>query len=144
EWKALRTRYKDVEYGHGTGKVSQVWRLDLQSWRAEKLLDDKRYVRDMAVSPDGARVALITTPDDRVVSFEGRSRVDVYDAGTGKLRTVPDEVFRKQAPSPYGWLEHLAWSADGGKLAFNVIFDGYPAQVVVAEWRGDGVTTARV
>jgi dipeptidyl aminopeptidase/acylaminoacyl peptidase len=143
-WKSLRTQFKDVDYGHGVRKVSQVWRLDLQSWRAQKVVDDKRFIHDMAVSPDGGRVALITAPDERVVSFEGQSRVDVYHADTKKMETVPDHVFRKDAPSPYGWLERLAWSADGKKLAFNVIFDGYPAQIIVAEWQGSAATAARV
>jgi dipeptidyl aminopeptidase/acylaminoacyl peptidase len=142
EWKKLREEFKEVEYGHGVDKVSQVWKLDLQSWRAEKIIDDKRYIHDFAVSPDGRRVAMITAPDDQVVHFEGKSRVDVYDAGTKKTETVPDDVFRKKAPSPYGWLEHLAWSADGDRLAFNVIFDGYPTEIVVAEW-SQGAVAAR-
>src|SRR5262249_23123169 len=133
----------EVEYGHGVDKVSQVWKLDLQNWRDEKVIDDKRYIHDMALSRDGNRLAMITAPDDKVVSFEGKSRVDVYDATTKKAEAVPDEVFRKQMPSPYGWLEHLAWSPDGKKLVFNVIFDGYPAKIIVADWDKDGVSVDR-
>jgi dipeptidyl aminopeptidase/acylaminoacyl peptidase len=144
EWKGLREQFKEVEYGHGVEKVSQVWRLDLQNWRAEKLIDDKRYVHDMAVSQDGGRIALITAPDNKVVSFEGRSRVDVFDTRTKKTETVPDELFRKEAPSPYGWLEHLAWSDDGTRLAFNVIFDGYPAEIIVAELGAGAITVGKV
>src|SRR5262249_55950824 len=48
--------------------------------------------------------------------------------------------YRADAPSPYGWLEKLAWSRDGKRLAFTVIFDGYPAEIIVAEWAGDGPT----
>jgi dipeptidyl aminopeptidase/acylaminoacyl peptidase len=144
EWKKLREQFKEVEYGHGVDKVSQVWKLDLQNWRAEKVIDDKRHIHDMALSRDGNRLAMITAPDDRVVNFEGKSRVDVYDARTKKTETLPDEVFRKQAPSPYGWLEHLAWSPDGRKLAFNVIFDGYPAKIIAADWDKDGVSVHRL
>jgi dipeptidyl aminopeptidase/acylaminoacyl peptidase len=138
EWKKLREQFKEVEYGHGVEKVSQVWRLDLQDWREEKLIDDKRYVHDMALSRDGKRLAMITAPDDKVVSFEGKSRVDVYDAATKKTETLPDEEFRKNAPSPYGWLEHLAWSPLGNRLVFNVIFDGYPAEIIFARWQSGG------
>ncbi len=135
-WKQLRQQFRDIEYGHGVNRFSQIWKLDLETWRAEKLVDEKRVVRDFAVTPDNRRIAMITTPDDKVVSFEGQSRVDVYDSETQKITTVPDKPFRADAPSPYGWLEHLAWSADGRRLAFNVIFDGYPAEIIVAEWSG--------
>ncbi len=94
------------------------------------------------MAPDGKRIAMITTPDDKVVSFEGRSRVDVYDVTTDRIAAIPDAVFRAQAPSPYGWLEHLAWAPDGQALAFNVIFDGYPAEIIVAHW--DKSATAAV
>ncbi len=137
DWKALRQQFKDIEYGHGVDRFTQVWKLDLQNWRSEKIIDDGRVIRDLSVTRDGKRIAMITTPDDKVVSFEGQSRVDIYDSQTRKITTVPDKVFRADAPSPYGWLEHLAWSADGGKLAFNVIFDGYPCEIVVAEWKGE-------
>jgi dipeptidyl aminopeptidase/acylaminoacyl peptidase len=144
EWKKMREQFKDVDYGHGVHKVSQVWRLDLQTWREEKLIDDPRYIHDMALSRDGKRLAMITAPDDRVIHFEGRSHVHVYDTETKWSQIVPDDVYHKKAPSPYGWLEHLAWSADGKRLAFNVIFDGYPAEIVVALWEGREVTTMTV
>jgi dipeptidyl aminopeptidase/acylaminoacyl peptidase len=136
EWKDLWRQFKDVNYGHGVRQLSVVWKLDLENWRADKLIDDNRVVRELAVAPDGRHIAMITTPDDTVVTFEGRSRVDVFDVSTGKVTPVPDKVFRADAPSPYGWLEHLAWSGDGRALAFTVIFDGYPAEVIVAEWEG--------
>jgi dipeptidyl aminopeptidase/acylaminoacyl peptidase len=139
DWKQLRQQFKDVEYGHGVTRFSQLWKLDLENWRAEKLVDDRRVIRDFAVAPDGA-IAMITTPDATVVSFEGRSRVDVYHASTKKTKTLPDKAFRVDAPSPYGWLEHLAWSADATKLAFNVIFDGYPAEIMIAEWGASDAT----
>jgi dipeptidyl aminopeptidase/acylaminoacyl peptidase len=132
-FKHLREKFSQVEYGHGVNKFSVVWRLDLQTWRAEKVLDAKRVIKDMAVTADGRRLAMITTPDDTVVSFEGRSRVDVLDTKTKKVTTLPDKVYRADARSPYGWLEHLAWSPDGERLAFNVIFDGYPAEIILAD-----------
>jgi dipeptidyl aminopeptidase/acylaminoacyl peptidase len=132
-FKKLREQFKHIEYGHGVNQFSQVWRLNLQSWREEKVIDAQRVIKEMAVSFGGQRLAMITTPDDTVVSFEGRSRVDVYDAETKKTATLPDKVFRADAPSPYGWLENLAISPDGTRLAFNVVFDGYPAEVVLAD-----------
>jgi dipeptidyl aminopeptidase/acylaminoacyl peptidase len=136
EWRQLREKFKDIEYGYAADKFSQVWRLDLQSWRAEKVLDNHRVVRELQVSPDGHKLGLITTPDSTVVSFEGRSRVDVHDLRTAKTSPLPDKVYRADMPSPYGWLENLAWSPDGQALAWNVIFDAYPAEVIVTEWKG--------
>lgn len=138
DFRALREKFRHLDYGHGVTKFSQVWKLDLDTWRAEKLVDAGRVIREMALSPDGTKLAMITTPDEKVVSFEGRSRVDVHDAATGKITTLPDKVWRADAPSPYGWLEHLAWAGHGKALAFNVIFDAYPAEVVVTEWGDAG------
>ena len=100
----MRHKHPGLEYGQGTRKVLRVWRVDLQSWRAEKLLDDNRYVHDFAATPDGSRLALITTPDDRVVSFEGQSRVDILDVEAGKLTSLPDQLWRAEALRPTaGW-----------------------------------------
>jgi dipeptidyl aminopeptidase/acylaminoacyl peptidase len=135
-WKSLRQKFKHIDYGDGVGKLSQVWQLDLESWRAEKLIEDHRVIREMAISPVGGRIAMITTPDAKVVSFEGRSRVDLYDSKSKKVIPLPDKVFRSGAPSPYGWLENLAWAQDGTRLAFNVVFDAYPAEVIVGDLSG--------
>ena len=71
DFTALRTKYK-VEYGHGTRKVSEVHRLDLQTWRAEKVIAEKPLrprVRGHARTASGS--AMITAPDDTVVKSEG-------------------------------------------------------------------------
>jgi dipeptidyl aminopeptidase/acylaminoacyl peptidase len=129
----LRSKYSALEYGHGQNRLGQIWKLDLESWRSEKLVEPGRNIREFAVAPNGKHIAMITTPDDKVVSFEGQSRVDVWDADTRKIRTMPGEEFRKKVPSPYAWLEHLAWSSMSDRLAFGVIFDGYPAEIFIAD-----------
>jgi dipeptidyl aminopeptidase/acylaminoacyl peptidase len=144
EWKELKQRFKDVEYGHGAGKVSQLRRLDLERWREETIVDKGRVIRDFKVSPDGNSIAMITTPDDKVVSFEGQSRVDIFDLKTKKIVAIPDKCYRYDVPSPYGWLEQLAWSSEGKSLAFNVIFDGYPAEIILTEKGDQGWTSRRM
>jgi dipeptidyl aminopeptidase/acylaminoacyl peptidase len=134
EWKTLREAHKEIEYGHGKRRVSTLWRLDLSDWRAEKLVDEKRYIRYFALSPGARRVAMITAPDDTLITHEGRSRVDVFDLDTRSVTVLPDSLWREQAPSPYGWLENPCWSSDGRSLAFTVSFDGYPTEILVAEW----------
>src|SRR5262245_20822803 len=122
EWSALRKKFAHLEYGHGAGKVSAIWKLDLNTWRADKIVDDTRYIHEFAVSPDGKRIAMITAPDETVVSFEGRSRVDIHEGGKitplpdtnwrgdGKITTKPDTWWGETtSPTPYFWLENLAW-----------------------------------
>jgi dipeptidyl aminopeptidase/acylaminoacyl peptidase len=137
-FRKLKEETKGIDYGDAGRKASQLWRVDLDTWRTQKLLDDGRAIRDLAVSPAGL-VALITTPDDSVISFEGQSRVEVFDPRTGKTAILPDQPFRGDAPSPYGWIEHLAWSPAGNALAFNIIYDGYPTEIILArfdeEWK---------
>ncbi len=142
DFTALRNKYK-AEYGHGTRKVSEVYRLDLDTWRAEKVIAEKKYVREFAVTADGKRLAMIAAPDDTVVASEGKSRVEVWDAKSGKVSPT-DESWRESAGSPYPWLESLAWSPDGNRLAYCAIFDAYPAEVIVNEWKGDKWAATRM
>jgi len=60
----IRNQYGKLEYGHGKRQVSQVWRLDLTNWRAEKVVDEKRYVRQFAVTSDAKRIGLISAYDE--------------------------------------------------------------------------------
>ncbi|GIW81990.1 MAG: hypothetical protein KatS3mg105_3797 [Gemmatales bacterium] len=144
DWKALQTRFAHIEYGHGIYDFSRLWRLDLKSGKTERVAELKRVIKEFAVSPDGRRIAMVTAPDDSVLSFEGRSRVDVLELETKKLMTLPDRLYRADAPSPYGWIESLAWSSDGKQLAFCIIFDAYPSEIIVAEWQGKKVSLRRV
>jgi dipeptidyl aminopeptidase/acylaminoacyl peptidase len=133
DWSGLRSKYSSLEYGHGQNRLGQIWKLDLEAFRTVKLIEPGRNIREFAVAPSGQRIAMITTPDDKVVSFEGQSRVDVWDVPTGKITRIPENVYRKEMPSPYAWLEKIAWSSGSDMLAFGVIFDGYPAEIVIAD-----------
>ncbi|MCH9002635.1 MAG: S9 family peptidase [Planctomycetes bacterium] len=143
-WEDLRNEFSDLEYGHGVTDFSQLWKLDLTSWRTEKLIDESRVINDFSVSPDQSRIAMLTTPDEELIHNEGWSRVDVYDAATEKVSVVTGEGWRSDHPSPYGWLEGLAWSEDNRALSFAISYDGYPTELYVAEWRGGAVTTSKL
>ena len=131
----LRQKFDTLEYGHGKRKVTELMRFDLDGRKpAEKIVAEKRNIREFSVTPDGKRVAMITTPDDTVVTFEGRSRVDVWDADEEKVTTT-DESWRKTAASPWPWLESVAISPDGKCIAVCTVFDAYPAEIVVNEWK---------
>ena len=137
EWKDLQKEFSSLTYGHGVNTFNQVWALDLESWREKKVVDEKRVISDLAIAPDGKRIAMITRPDEALLTNEGWSRVDVYDSKTEKVSTFADHDWRKDQPTPYGWLGSLAFSKDGDALAFTIDYDGYPSEVQVIEWNGE-------
>jgi len=135
-WKDLKKEYKELEYGHGVTKFSKVWKLDLVNWRTKKLVDEKRVIMALDVSPDERRIAMVTKPDTTQLTAEGWSRVDVYDAATEKVSVVSTDGWRKDHESPYGWIDTVKIAADGDAVAWTVSFDGYPSRLYVAEWAG--------
>ena len=45
EWRELREKHADVvKTAHGDFEVTTIWKLDLRSWRTEKLVDERLYV----------------------------------------------------------------------------------------------------
>ncbi|MFH5803469.1 prolyl oligopeptidase family serine peptidase [Alienimonas sp. DA493] len=127
----LRSKYKDLDYGHGKVKYSTLHRLDLNTWRSEELIAPDRYIRTFAVSPDGKTVAMVTDPDRLLITHEGQSRVDVLDVSSKEVTTITKDGWRDDHPSPYGWIDGPDVSA-GGKVVFSVAFDGYPVLLYVA------------
>ena len=142
EWKELRKEYDHLEYGHGLSQLNSVWKLDLVNWRTTKILSADRVIHEMALSPDGKKIAMIATEDNEIIFKEGWSRVDVFHLATGITEELAGQDWRADHPSPYGWIEEVTWSPDSGALAFSVSFDGYATQIHVAEWI-DGVARLR-
>nr|MDQ3329372.1 S9 family peptidase [Planctomycetota bacterium] len=70
-WKPLQDKFSDLKYGHGSRVVSELWKLDLASWRAEKVYDGDEYVHEFAITDDGTRIAMIVTKDNELISLEG-------------------------------------------------------------------------
>jgi dipeptidyl aminopeptidase/acylaminoacyl peptidase len=139
----LRKEFSALEFGHGTRKVSEVWKIDLDSWRESRVVAEGKYIQELASTRDGKRLALIHCPDDSVLASEGKSRVEVWDEDTGKV-TPTDESWRKDAASPFPWLGSLAWSPSGDKLAYVTIFDAYPAEIIINEWQDGKVKGSRM
>jgi dipeptidyl aminopeptidase/acylaminoacyl peptidase len=134
EWASLRKKFPGPEYGHGRPTVRAVNRLDLNNWRITELAIIPGGVAEIAVAPNGQRLALVTAPTDEVVSYEGRSEISIVDTATGKVSRLPKNVWKTKAPSPYGRLESLAWSGDSRALAFVIAYDGYPSEIIVTQW----------
>ena len=139
----LRSKYKDLDYGHGLVKYSTLHRLDLNTWRSEEVAAPDRFVRAFAVSDDGETVAMVTDPDRNLITHEGQSRVDVLDVATGETVTAFGDADREDHPSPYGWIDAPDIS-EGGKLLFTVAFDGFPTRLYVAERDGEGYELSRI
>ena len=131
EWKDLREKFDELEYGHGVTTLTEISKLDLESWRATKLVDADRVISSSDVAADG-RVAMITTPDEEQIHAEGWSRVDVWDPAAREITVVTPDGWRADHPSPFGWVNEVVWSDDGELLAFSVSFDGYPTLLYAA------------
>jgi dipeptidyl aminopeptidase/acylaminoacyl peptidase len=136
DWKDLRKLFSNVQYGHGQDDVTDVYKVDLLNWRTNIIVTIKKAVAEMALAPDGNRLALVTAPEDKVLSFEGKSAVEVFDLASSTLTALPDDLWRKGAAahSPYGRLNSLAWSKDSRSLAFVIAYDGYPSELIISRW----------
>ena len=144
EWKDLRSEYQgDLEFGHGINTVSEIWKLNLTTWRTEKIVDEKRYIGYFEVSPDQSRIGMITDVNDLLINHEGWSEVEIYDAETGKVTILDSAPWRNGAPSPYGWLGSPAWSSDSKIFAFSIDYDGYPMQLFTVKFDKSGKTAVR-
>lgn len=135
DFSKLREKYGKLDYGHGKRTVSELYRIN--DGKPEKLIAEKRYIREFAVTQDGKRIAMISAFDDTVLKSEGESRVDIWESNQkpgepGVITTPPTDVYRKNAASPWAWLESLAWNPDGTRFAFCAVFDGYPAEIIFA------------
>lgn len=133
EWSELREEFSGLEYGHGVRDLAEIRALDLRTWREKTVLEADRVIHEMALSPDGGKLAMIVTDDNELIFKEGWSRVEVLDIAGGETVIATPEGWRDGHPSPFGWLDDLAWSADGAALAFAISFDGYASRIFVAE-----------
>jgi len=138
DFTPLRAKFGKIDYGHGTRTVSELFAVKGDG-KPEKVLADKRYIREFAVTADGKKVAMISALDDTVIRSEGESRVDVFE--NGKVVTPPTECYRAKAASPHAWLEGLAWNPDGTRFAFCAVFDAYPAEIVIGSVSGSSWET---
>ena len=143
-WELLREQHDDVQYGHGAIEYSEIWKLDLQTWKKKKVWDEDEVVQFFSPSPSDKQIAIITTPDNRLITNEGLSTLSIYDIELQKTTTLDDRLWRAEAPSPYGWVEAPSWSTDGSRLVFTVDFDGYPREMFVATFSDDETVLQKV
>ncbi len=143
EWKALRSKFSEVEYGTRKKTKTVLVKLDLNTWQTTPIKEYAGAIDGFAISPDGMRIAMIAASDGEVITMEGGSEVAILDVSTGATADLPDEEWRKNLPSPYGRLWGPVWSADSQALAFAVGFDAYPSEIFVATWTGQAAPQIR-
>jgi dipeptidyl aminopeptidase/acylaminoacyl peptidase len=144
EWSALKNQFPEIVYGHRAEPITKITRLNMNDWRTEQVATIRCAVSELAVSPDGRYLALITAPEEAVISFEGKSRIDLIRLNTQQTTTLPDKLWRAEAPSPYGRLESLTWSDDSQALSFVIAFDGFPSEIIIARFSNEQPSLARL
>lgn len=144
QWKDLREDHDDMEYGHGIVDYSELWKLDVVTWKHKLLWDEDKVIQYFSPTPDDTKIAIITTPDTRLITNEGWSELGIYTVATKKTTLLDDTLWREKAPSPYGWVESPEWSYDGSRLAFSVDFDGFPRNMFVATFDGNATVLQKV
>ncbi len=60
DWAELRKKFDHLEYGHGQIDLTTIRKLSLETWREEVVVELKRAVTEMAASPDGKRLAIVS------------------------------------------------------------------------------------
>ena len=82
---------------------------------AQSITSTPYRVKDMAISPDGTRVAFLT--DAVSERLEGLKEIEIYVANTSAAgeKNPPRQLTSNQAVE-----EHLAWSPDGKRIFFEV------------------------
>ncbi|WP_299798363.1 S9 family peptidase [uncultured Shewanella sp.] len=140
EWAAMRASHGAPKYAHGERKTNPLYKLDLEHFKQQLILDDDKVVWQFSVSDDGSKVARITTTDNELVNLEGWSDIEIYNTRSKTNEVLEDTAWREQAPSPYGWLLGLDWHADNQQLAFRIDFDGHPGKLFVSDTETKSLT----
>ncbi len=86
-WASMRASHSQPKYGHGERKTNPLYKLDLNHFKQQLILDDDKVVWQFSVSDDGSQIARITTSDNELVNLEGWSDIEISDApshGRGK------------------------------------------------------------
>lgn len=132
--------YYSIKQTEGQSITTGVYRFDIKSSKSSKECEITGAIKELAVSPDGRYIAMATAPDDTLLTYEGRSHLIVQDTHAGKHLAVTQSGWRKNHPSPFGWIGALRWADDSAGLACAVGFDGYAPVLYVVEFE-DGAST---
>lgn len=112
--------HEAMEFGPGS-----IWAIDPETHAVEKIIDDEFDNRLPVLSPDGLRLAFVSS---RSLAKDGNGKFDrgslfVKDLKTGKLSYVTNKVSLNGGS--------LSWSPDGRQLAFFTFRSIRPAVWVI-------------
>ena len=91
----LRAEYKTLKYHRGHRQVSEVRRMDLPTWRADKMIAEDRFVGSFAVNADGRRSAVVSAI---AAADEGRTLIQTALMSAADLRVTEAELKVALAP----------------------------------------------
>lgn len=127
-----------AEGSEPAGQITRLYGLDLESWREEMLVEAAGLIIDFDVAGDQTRIAVVVAPAGEEEDVAAPTRLDVHQVSTGKRETVADAGREVDADASYGRFAEPCWSPSGHALAWTVISDGRPTEVLVAEWTKKG------
>lgn len=87
---------------------AEVWVIDTQSAKAQKLFPDKQQVRALKWSPDGSRLALLALRDGAFAPL-------IWERASGRWQTLALPPSQRVAENA-----ELIWSPDGAQLLLTV------------------------
>ena len=106
------------------------------------MLGDDFSVRDMIWSPDGSKLAFVSTARDHK-----KATVLVADTGTGEVRTVFEESEKTHFESPAGWrvlwaTNEIIWNSQRDNWSHLYLYDLNTGQLKNQITSGDGPVTS--
>ena len=105
--------------GQGEGSWSNLWIVDAAfpdsdtTWEATRLTEQDRRIGQIAVSPDGSRVAF-TARDENRRNQSNLSEIHLLRIADGEVRRLTDN----RVPE-----SRIRWSPDGERLAYTAVSD---------------------
>jgi dipeptidyl aminopeptidase/acylaminoacyl peptidase len=106
---ALKERGFDMKIFEEELQYINLWSYEIETKELNQITSDVT-VYDIAVSPDGKKIAAAIAPENTVDASYMFKRVHILDAATGEV------LERFENP---GKLGNMDWSPDGSKLAFR-------------------------
>ena len=129
-----------LEYGHGQNRQGRIWKLDLNRSEPKRSSTPGATSASLPVAPNGKKIAMISPLMTRSSASKGNRAWNLGEASEAAPSRI--RVSREHAVALCVAGKNRMES-EGDKLAFGVIFDGYPAEIVIADNTGNAFPLLR-